>query len=196
MTEIWASIRYNLGNLARFSGRETRGQFWPYTLFLFIVAMFANILLMAPLILDMMIRFQRFAVEHPQGLPEDPLEPGMRTLPPDLMLDLSPIAVPMAAITLLFVLLVAAAAVRRLHDRDKTGLWAALPLPFTVIGQMMTPYVADGMTGRGGLDPIVMPLIALNSVFYWAALILLAVMLAQPGTTGPNRYGPEPRPGG
>jgi uncharacterized membrane protein YhaH (DUF805 family) len=99
--------------------------------------------------------------------------------------------VPMALVNLVFVLLLAAAVVRRLHDCDRTGLWALLPVPFMALGQLKAPQMTAMFTG-GLPDERMMSLMMLNSLFYWIALIALIILLVLEGTNGPNRFGPDP----
>jgi uncharacterized membrane protein YhaH (DUF805 family) len=90
------------------------------------------------------------------------------------------------------VLLLFAAVVRRLHDRGRTGWWAALPLLFEITGLALAPYVFRHMTDLAA-NPNFALLSSLNGLAYWAALIVLIVMLAGEGENGPNRFGPDPR---
>lgn len=193
MADILASIRYNLARLLLLSGRESRAQFWPYAIFLFILMMAVGMLLWLPVMFDMMVRMQRFMIEHPEGLPTSPGPYPAMGLPPELMPDLTVIVLPMAVVNLLFVLLLAAAVVRRLHDRDKSGWWALLPVPFMVYGQIRAPEAAAMMLSGAMPDSAEFLLLMLNNLVYWIAVIVLVVMLAQAGTSGPNGYGPEPQ---
>ena len=78
-------------------------------------------------------------------------------------------------------------AVRRLHDSDRPGWWIIPPYAISIVG-----------------IPILLILIFTNLWvlaflfgFLWglttlAVGIALLVVLAQPGTSGPNKYGPDP----
>lgn len=193
MAEILASIRYNLACLIRFSGRDPRGRFWPYAIFIYALSVVAGILLFIPVLFDMFVRMQRFLVEHPEGLPATagPYDPAAPALPPELMPDLSVVLVPMTLVGVLAMLLLAAAIVRRLHDRDRSGWWALLPVPSIIAGQLMAPRAA-AMLGGTPPDPGVMLPVLLNNLVYWITFIALIVMLARAGTEGGNRYGPDP----
>lgn len=191
MADILASIRYNSARVLTFSGRETRALFWPWAIFLFIVMMAVGMLLWMPIMYDMFGRMARYLAEHPEGLPE-PSYPGAPMLPPELMPDLSILGLPMAVVSLLFALLLAASVVRRLHDRDKSGWWGLMPVPFMAYGQIMGPEAAAMMMSGGMPNSPAMLLVMLNNLLYWIAAIILIVMLAQAGTSGPNGYGPEP----
>ena len=95
-------------------------------------------------------------------------------------------------INALFVSLIAAAAVRRLHDRDRSGLWALLPLPFWIaawtISAMLDPRAMFSPTPE---DAWLYQLSMLNSLPAWGMLIWLIVLLAGEGTKGDNRYGQD-----
>ena len=193
MADIGNSIRHNLTRLGDFSGRDTREQFWPYAIGLFLLSMAAGVLLFVPVMLDMFDRMGRYFAEHPEGLPKDPGPyPGAQALPPELMPDMSVIIVPSAIVNLLFALLLAAAVVRRLHDRDKSAWWALLPIPFMIFGQFQGKQAANMMMAGREPDPAVMLPAALNSLLYWVAFIALIIILAQDGSVGANRYGPDP----
>jgi uncharacterized membrane protein YhaH (DUF805 family) len=86
------------------------------------------------------------------------------------------------------VLLLAAAVVRRLHDRDMSGLWGALPLPFLIAALAMMP----GLFTRHSLDIGLFTALTACSLLYNATLIALIFLLAGGGTAGHNRYGGEP----
>ena len=75
-----------------------------------------------------------------------------------------------------------AVTVRRLHDRDFSGWWAALPF---------AGLVAFGVViiGSGG-DERLFPWAAVG---YLIAILGLVVMLFLPGTRGPNRFGDDPK---
>ena len=190
MRMIFASIRHNLACLARFSGRDTRRQFWPYAIFLFLLSTFVGLVLGAFIMADMFVRMERFMIAHPEGLkPPAPGQPPQ--LPPELMPDLSGMILPSMIVQIALVLLLAGAVVRRLHDRDRTGLWGLMPLPFMAIGIANMDSAFALASGRGpptGLQALLMA----ASPLYWIALIALIVLLAGEGTSGPNRFGPEP----
>ena len=83
-----------------------------------------------------------------------------------------------------------AAIVRRLHDRDTPGYGALIFVAWTIAAK----YSAWRDYSNGpheGFDPF-----EAYPVIGWvlaAALLVLLVVLLQPGTVGPNRFGPDPR---
>lgn len=83
-------------------------------------------------------------------------------------------------------LLSLAVAVRRLHDTGRTGWWV-IPLYFPIAGSPVAVVLA--------LWTYVLLVGVLSSLIVTAVILVevaVLVMLAQPGTRGPNRYGPDP----
>lgn len=185
---MFRSIGYNLARLGNFSGRESRGLYWPYAISVFVLGMVAGLLLFVPVMMDMMTRIMSYTQAHPEGLPK-PVPGQPPALPPELMPDMSGMFVPMAVVNLVTLLLYAAATVRRLHDRDRSGWWAALPLPFQLIGLAIGPRVMAAMMHRPATPSPLTMLSSLASLAYWAAFIVLIVILAGEPTRGPNRFG-------
>jgi uncharacterized membrane protein YhaH (DUF805 family) len=185
---IVRALGYNLSRLFVFTGRETRRLFWPYAIAVFLAGCIVDLLLFVPVMMQMMNRIMAYAQQHPGGLPR-PAPGQVPALPPELMPDLGQVMVPMAVVGLVTLLLYAAATVRRLHDRDRAGWWALLPLPFQAIGLALAPAAFDAMLHPGAQASPLLALSSLNSLGFWAALIVLIVLLANEGTPGPNRFG-------
>lgn len=79
-----------------------------------------------------------------------------------------------------------AVAMRRLHDTDRTGWWLLLPVIPYIIG--LAIMLSAAATQNLGM-------IAIGGIFTLIALIgaiVLLVFYCLPGTTGPNRFGPDP----
>lgn len=75
-----------------------------------------------------------------------------------------------------------AVSIRRLHDRDKSGWWAVLYLAVPVI---LDAIAGDNFDTMG-------PLILLKVASGLISLFALIDLGFLKGTTGPNRYGPDP----
>jgi uncharacterized membrane protein YhaH (DUF805 family) len=91
-----------------------------------------------------------------------------------------------------------AVGVRRLHDTNRTGWWLLMPVVPYLLGIVLVVAglaalgggVGGGVSGGFGTFAI------LGGVMVLAALavgIALLVFLLLPGTTGPNRFGPDPK---
>jgi uncharacterized membrane protein YhaH (DUF805 family) len=194
---VFTSIGYNLARLFTFSGRETRRLFWPYAIGVFLAGMLLNFMIVIPVLMNMMEGLMAYSQQHPEGPP--PPQPGqLPALPPELMPDFGSLILPSAVIALVSMLLLAAAVVRRLHDRDRAGWWGLLPVPFKLAGLAAGPAVTGALTHPPGGTPLAAtgsPLVmlgSLNSLAYWIAFIVLVVMLVGEGTRGPNRFGDDP----
>lgn len=193
MAKVTESFRHNLVRLADFSGRESRGLFWPYAIALFLGLMALSYIALIPALFDMLQRTARFVEENP-GRPivePGPVDVTIQPLPPELMPDMTGFLRFSIAINLLFALLIAAAAVRRLHDRDRRGMWALLPLPFWTFAWLFTWWLGPDYMFRAEPDLWKVQVLMLDNLFAWASLIWLVVLLAGEGTAGPNRYGTE-----
>jgi uncharacterized membrane protein YhaH (DUF805 family) len=185
---LFASIRHNLANLFRFSGRDSRALFWPYAITVFLSSIVANILLFAPIMSDIMTRTMAYARAHPEGFPK--AAPGQPpVLPPELIPDMRWMIGPATAVSIATILLLAAAVVRRLHDRDKSGWWGAMPLPFKAFAVVIGLAAARTMTGWPPRPSPLTAISSLNSLCWWAAMIVLIVMLVGEGANGLNRFG-------
>jgi uncharacterized membrane protein YhaH (DUF805 family) len=80
--------------------------------------------------------------------------------------------------------------VRRLHDTDKTGWWVVLAaVPLVLLGLLTSFAMMTGAYGMMFLTATLLPILSL------AAAALLIYWYAQPGTSGPNQYGPDPKGG-
>jgi uncharacterized membrane protein YhaH (DUF805 family) len=195
------SLANGLGGLTRFSGRDRPRLFWPYAGAVYGVLNLIMVFAMVPLLQDAIRRAQRFVVEHPDQVTVEQ-SPGHYSVQfhgfyPELMPDLRLLFVPMAIGNVLGVLLLAAAVVRRLHDRGKSGFLGLLPLPFLAAGMILMPIAFDrfgaSMSGKNP-EPDVSLIFWLfaNNLLFLAGLVILIVELASGGTRGPNRFGPDP----
>lgn len=75
------------------------------------------------------------------------------------------------------------AAIRRLHDIDKSGFWILLPAGASIVGITM---LVIGLFGGSDL------LFALGFIVALGGSGYMIFLLVQPGTPGTNKYGPNP----
>ena len=75
------------------------------------------------------------------------------------------------------------ATIRRLHDIDKSGFWILLPAGASIVGITM---LVIGLFGGSDL------LFALGIIVGLGGTGYMIFLLVQPGTPGPNKYGPNP----
>lgn len=193
MKAIVAAILYNLRNLMRFAGRDTRAQFWPYAIFLFILQSIVSMALMLPIIAKAMMEGFQFGLQHAAtngGQLSAADQKAFAQINSGIYSDMgSMLTVTTPIFTTLFVILLAAAVARRLHDRGMSGYWGLMPLPFTAFSILTMPTLfaafATHTVSSGWFAGLF-----INNVLYFAALILLVVLLARQGVAGANRFGP------
>lgn len=191
MKHFLRSIGSGFAGLLSFGGRDGRLRFWPYAALVFFVTQLASMLPVYAAIGPVL----REALAQPG---QASVEPG-----PDyysVVFGTDGAVVPVlkqaaafnAMVTAAAILLLAAAVVRRLHDRDLRGYWGLLPLPFLAAGFLMIPRTIAGLSRTGEPDLSWLGGIFANNLAYLGALGWLIYLLAGPGTPGANRFGPPP----
>ncbi len=169
------SLRHNLTSLTRFSGRDRRRLFWPYAASVvalgFVAIGVLNVLTFAAL----------FGQASPEATPRDDLA------------VLAPIFWTLRLGVLAIVALLAAAVVRRLHDRGRSGLWA-LPTPaFLGLAVILFPIAFGQLLIQDPPPTWALALFGalfINNVAYLASLLMLLILLVKDSDAGANRYGP------
>ena len=180
MNAFFVSIAYNLRRLIDFRGRESQILFWPYAGFIYgLTTVVTTGLTMFPIMETTMRAMQQVAAAANQG---GNAEPAFIKSPEMLMPDMSGLAIPIIAVDLLAIALLASAIVRRLHDKDRSGFWALLPLPTTLLGLALMPASLDEMFVTGREPSPLLALVMLNNVVSFGLLILLVVMLVGKGS--------------
>jgi uncharacterized membrane protein YhaH (DUF805 family) len=195
MGQYFRSLKFNLGGLVRFTGRESSKMFWLYAgtvIGLVFAAMFA---VMIPNLVQTMIKMQAYAAKHPEDATIDQgpghYEITIRGNHPELMPDMGAMVSSFSVVVLLAVALLAAAVARRLHDSGKSALWGLLPLPFLTFGFVMMPKIFRDFTSSGQPDFALFGMIFLNNLIYLICLVVLVILLTQKGTLGSNKFGDE-----
>jgi uncharacterized membrane protein YhaH (DUF805 family) len=190
---IFASIRHNLTNLFRFSGRDSRALFWPYAITIFLLSVAAYLLLFVPIVMDMMGRTIAYAQAHPEGFPiAAPGQPPV--LPPELMPDFSRLVIPSALVGIAALLLLAAAVVRRLHDTGKSGWWGALPLPFKAVSTVIAVSAAKTMIAYPPKPSPLTMIGSVNGLCSLVATIALIVLLVGEEAPAKRSFGESAPP--
>ena len=182
--------------IARFSGRDTRGQFWPYAGVVFAMVFLGFGMVMSVVMNGMFAEMQQFAVEHPEAATIQS-SPGNYSIsidgshPEAPMPDLGPFFAVMAAMVLTAISLLAAAVSRRLHDSGRRAFWGLLPVPFLLGGLAIFPLMISEFAASDTPNFGLFFLLFFNNIAYMVALVSLIILLALQGTRGPNRFGPE-----
>lgn len=190
----------HLTGLARFSGRENRQPFWLWILIVYAVQMAVGMVVMFPLMMSWMGSMMQGDPHRFDGHPELVMQMMMPVMSNMMIFG--------AIFGIVWIVLIAAAVTRRLHDSGRSGWWAAPVLALHVVMPLVYATIfpkffaamgtmRDGMTPEqvnAAMLPAMQPMMWLSAVgmIGFVAMIALIVLLCQPGTNGPNRYGDDP----
>ncbi|MGZ8311682.1 MAG: DUF805 domain-containing protein [Allosphingosinicella sp.] len=188
LSAFFTSLGYNLARLADFSGRERQILFWPYAGFVYALATLAGMMIiMLPILNSLVQMMQQVQTAAQHGGNADP---AFVKSPETLLPDFGGLVIPVAILNILTVILLAAAVARRLHDRDRSGLWGLLPLPSMAISLLLMPTSFMQFVPQSAPNPW-LALTMLNNLVALGLTGMLVVLMFGPGTAGPNRFGPE-----
>ncbi len=140
---------------------------------------------------------QQFAVAHPEATTIT-TSPGSYSIeidgnhPNAPMPDFGLFFSVMGLTVVLMVGLLAAAVSRRLHDRNLTALLGLLPVVFMTFALIGFLILMNNLTEEDQPNFGMFIMLFLNNIFYMISLVALIVILAFPGTKGPNQFGDEP----
>lgn len=184
---LLASIRYGLGSLTRFSGRDRRSQFWPYAAFVLLLLFTVGPVVMAITLGGTSNRVEQFAAAHPDLVVIRRQAGGIiykiKGYHPELYLDFVPIACATAGLSAAAIALLAAAVARRLHDVGVSAYWGLLPIPFLIFALIATPMLSSRFSGPQAPDIRLFLSLFLNNVLYMIAFVVLVILLARRTTT-------------
>lgn len=173
-----------------FAGREDRASFWPYAGVAFGITMLAGMVIFVPMMAGTMQAMQEFAAQHPDQATVTS-GPGQYSISvhgnhPEF-LPAGSIALFLAVTLGLAILLFAAAVVRRLHDRGKSGAWGLMPLPFIIYSSVMMPKMFSSVAMGSDPNMALFLSIFFSNLLYLATLGGLIVLLAGPSKPVPNQ---------
>lgn len=185
------SLTGHFKRLFDFAGREDRASFWPYAAVAFILTMVAGMIIFVPMMIHSMDAMRRFAAQHPDQATITS-GPGHYSISvsgnhPEFM-PAESIALYLAVTFGLALLLYAAAVVRRLHDRGKSGFWGLMPIPFILYTSVQMPTMFAVIGTGAEPDMMLFFSVFLSNLFYIITLIWLIALLAGPSEPAPNRY--------
>ena len=183
------SVKEHFKRLFDFRGQEDRASFWPYAGAALAITMAAGLVVFVPAMIHAMRPMLQFAALQPDQTAAAS-GPGhysisVRSTHPQFM-PAAPMALFLAVTFGLAILLYAAAVVRRLHDRGKSGFWGLMPLPFAVYSsvQMLGVFASAGRIALS--DTALFLSILMSNLCYIITLIWLIVLLAGSSKQTPN----------
>lgn len=190
----------HITRLLDFTGRENRKPFWLWFLIVYGIQYAVQTVLMLPTMLWMMPRLQ--AVVPPPGTTVEPDPAAVFAVMIPMFRIMGGV---MVVMVLLYLALLSAALVRRLHDRDMAGWWALpaglfqLAAPVSMIVALPALFGAFATLPKGAEPPaqLFTWFVAFGIYGFVGAVVMIAllVLLVLPGTTGPNRFGTDPLEG-
>lgn len=167
--EMMAALTRSFRMVATFSGRDSRSQFWPLPIFLYIAAMFLPQLFIAPIMVD--------------------------STRQNIMPVMHSIMMVTSITMMIMIVLLAAAVTRRLHDTGRRGWWGLMPLPFLAFSMVAFPKLSEPLENETEVPADFFGSFGLmfaSNLIYIVLLIVLITLLCLKSSPGDNRFGPPP----
>ncbi len=197
----------HIKGLFDFSGRENRQPFWLWVLVTYVIQMGLSMIVTIPVMVIYIQRIMMMARQDQSAFADNP-EAAQKAAMQIMAPMMNAIMIAGALVAVVWAVLLAAAAVRRLHDSGRAGWWAApyftfhLVIPFVVAGVMpqmfeKMPYLppdASQAQVQAAMGPFFQSFAWISALggVQVLLLIVMIVLLCMPGTPGPNRYGEDP----
>lgn len=162
-------IGRGFANVTRFSGRDARRQFWPYCGVVFALFLVVGWAVLIPTMLP------AFGASSPS------VTAFQDRVSHFVLIDMLMFCV--------FVLLLASAVARRLHDTGRSALWGLMPLPFVAYSGTMFSSIFSQIATNGQPKMGLFLSVFVSNLLYMAVLVTLIVFLTRPSTPTSNRYG-------
>lgn len=193
MANFGQSIRYNVANLTRFEGRDAPRHYWPYIGLLIGLHFIAGLFISIPIMIDAFTGTFAAVGQQAAGAPPPDPQHLQAQMMQQMMSSVGAMLPYTVALGLIVDFLALAATVRRLHDRNWSGWWAALIFVSLAIGLASNWWTMHIINGQG-VDALIdhMASIQLLGWLPWVGYIILLIQLVQGGDVGDNRFGPEP----
>lgn len=188
-------LTHGFRNLTRFTGRDRRGLFWPHAAIVLALTFVAMGVVMSIVMGRIFADMQAFAIAHPEAATIES-SPGHYSIqvdpthPAASMPDFGPFFATVAVSAAVAIGLLAAAVSRRLHDTGRSASWGLAPAVLLAANLATFPFVMQDFMGSETPNFTLFGLLFTGGMLYNASLLMLIVVLALPGTAGPNRHGP------
>ncbi len=191
---MWSAMKYGMRNLFNFEGRDARQTFWYFVLFMYIVRMVSGIAIAVPMLIAI---FGTIVDSAKANLDPQAMQANMMGAMAGAMEQVAWFGIAISAVTSLAIL---PSLVRRLHDSDLSGWWAALPGAIYALALYDAPAqmhkVAKMIATMNPENPPnsvqMMQEQGLMGLLGYAALGLVIYAGVRKSTPGPNRFGEAP----
>ncbi len=193
MKRVRSAVLMGFSRILQFDGRSSRTDFWIYAIFAFLLAFGVWGVLMATEMTRTFAEVQQYANAHPDKVTIISSPNGISyrfsESAPGVGPDFGYLLACISGIALVSIVMLASAAVRRLHDTDRTGLWILLPLPFLFGGFWLMSSVFYEFQTEAEPKMGLFALGFVNNLVYLATLGFVAFLLLRSGSAGANRFG-------
>ncbi len=192
MSNFSESLRHGFSNLTNVEGRDRPRQYWPYALLLIGTKWVIGTMLTLPVMISSMEQsFDAVGAAARSGAHVDQaqLQAQMMQQMMGQMQSILPFSL---GLDVIIALLLCAATVRRLHDRNWSGWWVMLAVASMVVGAATSYWTMSMMASDAAGIVDNMGMIQLVGWLPLVGYIVLLVQLVQGGTPGPNRFGEPP----
>lgn len=203
MNTYFRKIGRGLAGILTFNGRMAIHDFWPYAISLAIVLYAVAIMYSLWLFTGMSQRMVEIAIENPEAFDSYDRSYDLEVYNATMGGFMKAI-VPMSIVSgVAWMVFLGAAIVRRLHDTGRTGLWALLPVPFSVLGVYVMVKAFDRVPEMIALETNDPRILSFLGDFIWgmaaslantATFIILIIMLCGKSKPQADRFGPPPVP--
>jgi uncharacterized membrane protein YhaH (DUF805 family) len=193
MNKVGSAIKSGLRRVFQFEGRSSRTDFWIYAIFVVLLAFGIWASVMS---LEMARTFgevQQYADANPGKVTitsgPNSYSYHLNGSAPGIAPDFGYLLKWISGIAVGSIAMLAAAAVRRLHDSNRTGLWVLLPLPFLFSALWLMGSFYSEMNYATGPRMSLFAIGFINNIVYLATLGFVAFLLLRSGSAGENRFG-------
>lgn len=188
------SLKHGYSNLLNFSGRDTRGQFWPFALFNVALALLVWLPFFAIEFMASFTRMREFAEANPDKATIES-GPGRYSITihehvPGLAPDFDAMMLPLAFVIPVLIALLAAAVARRLHDTGRGGWIGLVPAIIFLTALFVMREIFSDLE-RGARSDLFFVGFGLNLAAN-VSLVVLVVLLCMGSEPRENAYGPPP----
>lgn len=188
------AIKYGLRNLLNFNGRDARQTFWYFVLAVYIVFTVLSMVTMVPVM--MQIFAEAFAAAQ-SGASEAETDAAIMGQMGGMFNSIGWMGIATGAGMML---LLAASFVRRLHDSDLSGWWAAIPGAIYAYSLSQMPAQMEAMSAMLANPEALAPQSPFGlmqaqgsmAVLGWVPFLIVIGLGVRKSTDGPNRFGTEP----
>ncbi len=190
-----------MSHLLTIRGRDGLTQFWPYALLVMLLGGMVMMAVMMPMLVGTMTKMQTMARENPNDfiIEQSPTSYNITYVGNDpavmaqLMPDFSGMITSLGLAMILPVGLIAAAAVRRLHDRGTSGKWLIIPATLLTLSFSIMPAVFADFSRGGDPDLGKFAFVFAVNLCYIVSIAAFLTLFALPGHASANRFGPPPQ---